>query len=381
VRNWDWKWLAKHKWDILRLLVILFAIVFLFSWLSRMLTRNSMTLRDLASQASETDSNEAADPTSDSESGGNDAQNNGGNIDNSNGSNGAGDNRNGTGVVENNGNGNDENRVGNEDSTSNNGLGGSNADSTMNSGLGKTDGQESSDDAGSSQTYLDTAAAVPASGSDLIGALLNAERMVDSRETVYDGFYYEPLSENLQRFITGISYPVGGTDEIDYDDLRYLHILTYDFNGNVAEGELICNESIADDLAEIFYELYRHEYQLDKVHLIDIYNGDDDAAVADNNTSCFNYRKVEGSSTLSKHALGLAVDINPFYNPYVTYGSDGSVHISPEGAEKYADRSKSFPYKIDENDLCYKLFTDHGFIWGGNWNSLKDYQHFQKAIE
>jgi hypothetical protein len=101
----------------------------------------------------------------------------------------------------------------------------------------------------------------------------------------------------------------------------------------------------------------------------------------DNNTSCFNYRVVEGSTSLSKHAYGLAIDINPLYNPYITYENDGSLSVSPASAKAYADRSISFPYKIDENDLCYKLFTEHGFTWGGNWNSVKDYQHFQKAVK
>ena len=98
-----------------------------------------------------------------------------------------------------------------------------------------------------------------------------------------------------------------------------------------------------------------------------------------NNTSCFNYRQVVGSSSLSKHALGLAIDINPLYNPYITYNGDGSANVYPENAADYVDRSKEFPYKIDENDLCYKLFTEHGFTWGGHWNNVKDYQHFQKA--
>lgn len=219
--------------------------------------------------------------------------------------------------------------------------------------------------------------------STLLGATLNRDEMLESRFTYADSFYYEPLSDNLRRYITGISYPV--TDEkaektlaISYDELRYVHILHYDFEGNLTEGELICNEFIAQDLVEIFYELYRNEYQLEKVHLIDEYNGDDTASMLDNNTSCFNYRVVEGTTSLSKHALGLALDINPFYNPYITYNEDGSEHVSPEGSLKYADRTINFPYKIDENDLCYKLFTQHGFTWGGNWNSCKDYQHFQK---
>ncbi len=218
----------------------------------------------------------------------------------------------------------------------------------------------------------------------LIGATLNGEEMAEYRFTYADSFYFEPLSDKLCRYITGISFPVVDEETedelaISYEDLRYVHILHYDFNGNVAEGELICNEYIAQDLMEIFYELYRNEYQLEKVHLIEEYDGNDTSSMEDNNTSCFNYRVVEGSSSLSKHALGLALDINPFYNPYITYNEDGSENVSPKDATIYADRSVNFPYKIDENDLCYKLFTEHGFTWGGNWNSCKDYQHFQKV--
>ena len=194
-----------------------------------------------------------------------------------------------------------------------------------------------------------------------------------------EDFYYEPLSEEIKNRITGISYPAddNGNLGITYDDLR-VHILHYNFDGMSTEGELICNTYIADDLLDIFYELHRNEYQLERVRLIDEYNGDDTASMEDNNTSCFNYRVVDGTTNLSKHAMGLALDINPFYNPYVTY-PNGSIRISPVGSEPYADRTADFPYKIDENDLCYKLFTEHGFTWGGNWNSLKDYQHFQKT--
>lgn len=201
------------------------------------------------------------------------------------------------------------------------------------------------------------------------------------RVTYKQDFYYEPLSEELKTYITGVSYPEDGAAEITYEDLSYVHILHYDFNGDVTSGELICNKAIAQDLVEIFYELYLAEYQIEKVKLIENYDGDDVASTEDNNTSCFNYRTVDGTSSLSKHALGLAIDINPFYNPYVRFTKDGETIISPAGSESYADRNAAFPYKIDSNDLCYRLFIEHGFTWGGNWNSSKDYQHFQKVIE
>ncbi len=202
------------------------------------------------------------------------------------------------------------------------------------------------------------------------------------RTTYKEGFFYEPLSEAVKERITGISYPESGCT-VPYDDLNYVGLKYIDFEGKEQTGELICNKAVAQDMTEIFYELYRNEYRIERVRLIDEYGGDDTASMADNNTSCFNYRVVDGTSNLSKHAYGLAIDVNPYYNPYVVFqrNADGSDYISPPGSEIYADRSQSFAYKIDENDLCYRLFTEHGFTWGGNWNSTKDYQHFQKTID
>lgn len=218
----------------------------------------------------------------------------------------------------------------------------------------------------------------------LTGASLNGSSQLEQRTLLAEGFYCEPVSDSLRRYITGISYPIveegDSQPEITLEELRYVHILHYDFEGNAVEGELICNEYIAQDLLEIFQELYRNEYQIEKVLLIEEYDGDDTASMEDNNTSCFNYRPVEGTGHLSKHAYGLAIDINPLYNPYITYAADGTEKVSPAGGLPFSDRSVSFPYKIDEDDLCYKLFTQHGFTWGGNWNNVKDYQHFQKPL-
>ena len=199
--------------------------------------------------------------------------------------------------------------------------------------------------------------------------------------TYAEGFFYEPITDEVKDRIIGISYPADGTAEVSLDELAYLQVLYNDFNSSTQTGELICNQYIALDLLEIFEELYRSGYQFEEISLIDKYDADDRLSMENNNTSCFNYRLISGTDTLSQHAYGLAIDINPFYNPYVVYSKDGSgtPYVSPKGSEAYADRSKDFPYKIDENDLCYKLFIEHGFTWGGNWNSSKDYQHFQKV--
>ncbi len=223
------------------------------------------------------------------------------------------------------------------------------------------------------------------STSALPGARLNGETFATSgdpqRVTYADGFYYEPISDALKDYITGTSYPEttnGSSLEITPDDLRYVHVLYTDFDGETQEGELICNAAIAQDLVEIFYELHENGYPIEQIRLVDEYGGDDEASMAANNTSCFNYRSVAGTGTLSKHALGRAVDINPLYNPYITRNADGSREVSPSAGWDYVDRSADFPHKIDTSDLCYRLFTEHGFTWGGSWTSPKDYQHFQK---
>jgi hypothetical protein len=144
-------------------------------------------------------------------------------------------------------------------------------------------------------------------------------------------------------------------------------------DGNVHGGELIVNRKIAEDITDIFIKLYEAGYRIEKIKLIDEYKGDDDLSVQDNNTSSFNFRFVAGSKHLSKHSLGMAIDINPLYNPYIVNGK-----VAEWGAP-YTDRTKDFPYKMTKDDLCVKLFKQHGFKWGGDcWKNTLDYQHFEK---
>lgn len=198
-----------------------------------------------------------------------------------------------------------------------------------------------------------------------------------------DSFTSETIPDAVLRRMLGHSLPavqqgeklVSAPDvKIGLEELRYLRILYYDFDAVVKEGEIVCNKLIADDLLYIFRELFHAEYQLESVRLIDDFDASDEASMAADNTSCFNYRRATGMKSLSKHAMGMAIDINPFYNPYVRDGRP----VQPAGAEKYADRSADFPHKLDRQDLCCRLFRERGFSWGGAWTRLKDYQHFEK---
>ena len=184
-------------------------------------------------------------------------------------------------------------------------------------------------------------------------------------------FLSQPIPDGVKAKMHNNSMPSNAT--IGYDNLCYLTVYHYDFDGRIKKGELVCNKAIAHDLLCVFRALFSREYPINSICLIDEFNASDEASMQANNTSCFNYRNVAGSKTLSRHAFGMAVDINPLENPYVK----GSF-IQPRTAKDYVDRNKDFPHKIDENDFCKEVFESFGFRWGGNWRSAKDYQHFEK---
>lgn len=190
-----------------------------------------------------------------------------------------------------------------------------------------------------------------------------------------DDFYISEIPDDIFEKMQGRSYKADCT--VPREELRYIHVLHIGFDGQTHEGELVVNKAIADDVLEIFEELYKAEYPIEKVRLVDEYDADDEASMSDNNSSAFNFRFISHTTKISKHGMGMAVDINTLYNPYVKT-VDGKLSIEPANAADYVDRSADFPYKIDHDDLCYKLFTEHGFEWGGDWTHSKDYQHFEK---
>ena len=198
-------------------------------------------------------------------------------------------------------------------------------------------------------------------------------------ETVYykAGFSYGPVDASVRSRIEGKSYRKNSN--IALDELRYVRVLYCGFDGETKAGELIVNREIAEDIVEIFYDLYQHPYPIQEISLIDKYDADDERSMRANNTSAFNYRPISGSSTLSKHAYGMAIDINPRINPYVR-----GAEIQPENGSAYTQRDprkcegKYREQMIQKGDYVYRLFREHGFTWGGDWKDLKDYQHFEK---
>lgn len=188
-------------------------------------------------------------------------------------------------------------------------------------------------------------------------------------------FISEPIPDNIWNSMQGKSYKPN--PYISRQDLRYLKILHWDYDNQTHLGEMVCNKLIADKLLYIMRKLYDSHYPIERVLLPDVFDADDEQQMSANNTSCFCYRHVAKSKQLSKHARGLAIDINTRYNPYVKRLRNGKLLIQPSSSGAYCDRSRTFRYKITKDDLCYKLFKEQGFSWGGEWRSCKDYQHFE----
>lgn len=190
-------------------------------------------------------------------------------------------------------------------------------------------------------------------------------------------FVVEEISDSVFARMWKKSYKENCT--IPRTDLRYVKALHFTLEGKIQVGEIVCNKAIAQDLVEIFRALYDAKYPIQRMVLVDNYDALDEPSMTANNTSCFNFRFISGTTKLSNHSQGRAIDINTLYNPYVKTRTDGTLYVEPEAGRPYADRTKTFSYKIDHEDLCYKLFIEHGFEWGGDWHSVKDYQHFEKT--
>lgn len=195
-----------------------------------------------------------------------------------------------------------------------------------------------------------------------------------------DAFWYGTVTETLKARIVGMSFPLDADDcPVSMEELRYLRILHVDFSGNICEGELLVHEQVAAEVLDIFYQLYEASYPLTSVLLVDTFEEpfSDNRSMEADNTSAFCCRRVTGSRTFSRHSYGLAIDINPVENPYIR--PDGS--FAPPNSEPYLDRENKRSGMIDEEDLCYRLFTAYGWSWGGHFKGEKDYQHFSKELD
>jgi hypothetical protein len=187
----------------------------------------------------------------------------------------------------------------------------------------------------------------------------------------YKAAYYNPIPPTVVQKMMGKSYKENCP--IPITDLAYVRVTYYDMKGQVCLGELVVHKKIADMTMEIFKDIHAAKFPIEKMRLIDEYEADDDRSMGDNNSSAFCFRSITNRpGVISNHGLGIAIDINTHLNPYVK-----GDNIAPSNARKYADRSLNEPGMIHPDDVVVIAFKKRGFTWGGDWKSLKDYQHFE----
>ena len=158
--------------------------------------------------------------------------------------------------------------------------------------------------------------------------------------------------------------------------LRLLDLTHYDFYNKLLSGQMVVHEKVAQNVISIFEELLKIRFPIKKISLIDNYNGDDQLSMSDNNSSCFNYRKIANSQVISMHSYGLAIDINPVQNPYIFDSKiENKLEIWPDEGKSYLNRKNQRAGMVES---IVTLFAYYGFtVWGGSWNEPLDYHHFQ----
>ncbi len=158
---------------------------------------------------------------------------------------------------------------------------------------------------------------------------------------------------------------------VGVDDLRYLTVSHYGFDGEFHTGEMIVNVAVAEDVVDVFGRLHEARFPIEQMRVIRADEIDDHPTGDWNETTSFVCRPAVGSSNWSQHAFGLAIDVNPFHNPYLK----GDLVI-PELASAYTDRDHVRPGMIVDGDVVVEAFAEIGWAWGGDWNTLKDWMHF-----
>ncbi len=171
------------------------------------------------------------------------------------------------------------------------------------------------------------------------------------------------------------THVIAPSSPVGCDRLKLVRFDYFDFGGNIHhDGEVVVMDAAAEKVLDSFEALAETGFPISGAKLLNAYGGSDEASMADNNTSAFNNRPIKGSTDVSLHAYGLALDINPIQNPYVRINA-GNLEFSPPAGSEYTDRSNRRP---GMTEAAVEILAHNGFmIWGGDWSNPIDYQHFQ----
>lgn len=192
-----------------------------------------------------------------------------------------------------------------------------------------------------------------------------------SDDELRECFYSASIDDKLKERLVKMGY----ADQIPTDQLSYVRVLYYDFNGKPIVGEMVVNTAIAKPIENVFYDLFLHQYQIGKMILPDAYGTRISESYADNNTVGLAFNLTDDNKG-DLHARGFAVDLNPLYNPLIK-DNGSSLSVFPMEGQLYLDRTVNSDHFIHANDYAVEAFKKEGFVWKGNVQGLNDYKHFE----
>jgi D-alanyl-D-alanine carboxypeptidase len=187
----------------------------------------------------------------------------------------------------------------------------------------------------------------------------------------------DPLPPALSAEMRGTTWKPGCP--VGLADLRLLHFNYWGLSGVIKRGPMVVNATVAEDVLWVFRQLFDARFPLKRVGLTREFVPEDFEPIISSKrsvTASFNCRPVitplGPGDAFSQHSYGLAIDVNPVQNPFVT--AEGFVRNTE--ARPYVDRSKDLPGMIHAGDVVVRSFVAIGWEWGGDWSGGKDYMHF-----
>ena len=176
-------------------------------------------------------------------------------------------------------------------------------------------------------------------------------------DTIIDADY------TFREAISGTKAPQHIIDQLELFDVIYLSS-----DGKIHQGQILSNQQIAGEIRELFRLMLEERFVVEKAIPIVRYNWNDSLSMDDNNSYSFCYRNI----TYSKHAHGMAIDINPRFNPLRWK------RINRPNQPAGAVHDTTVNGTLHPEHPVVKEFTRNGFRWGHTFSKYYDDHHFEK---
>lgn len=204
------------------------------------------------------------------------------------------------------------------------------------------------------------------------------------QDFIQDGSLERPFVDSRHTLEQAIEAIKQNKPECPPEILENLSLVTVEYLGfddKFHEGQILVHQDLQTDIQDFFKLAISLKFPIEVIKPISEFNDDDEASMSKNNSSGFNFRKIAGKNKISLHGFGFAIDINPRMNPFMEYVTDDSgnrelVATQPQNGEYNVEANGT----LSEGHPLVEFLKERGWIWGGDWEDYKDFQHFEKSL-